>query len=57
MTVSSLVHRSPTEWSVSERDLEISAMRRSRPTIALEPWGEGGGDSTFHESQFTCVQL
>ena len=33
----SLVQRSPTECGVSECDLEISTIRRPRPTKAVKP--------------------
>ena len=31
------IHRSPTEFGVSERGLEISTVRRPRPTGTVEP--------------------
>ena len=34
----SRVQRGPAECGVSECDFETSKMRRSRPTIAVEPW-------------------
>ena len=32
-----LVRKSPTECGACERDFEISAMRKSRPTRAVQP--------------------
>ena len=36
------VHRSPTEFGVSECDREASITRRPRPTMAVAPCGGGG---------------
>ena len=36
----SMVPKNPTKCVVSECDLELSTMRRSRFTRAVEPWGK-----------------
>jgi len=54
-TFQSLVQKSPTEFGVSECDLETSTMRRPRLIRATQPWG--GIPEDIHFTKFSTQTI